>query len=60
MADMSQLLRQAQLMQVQLQVEDLIAVAFNAAALKVADGTRSTMASVTAGRTLPPGLKLPV
>ncbi len=40
-------------------VEDLIAAAFTAAANKVAEGSRASMANMTAGLNLPPGLKLP-
>lgn len=40
-------------------VEDLIAAAFNSAAAKVAENSRSALSGMTAGLNLPPGFKLP-
>lgn len=40
-------------------VEDLIAAACNAAAKKVEETSRSSLAGMTAGLNLPPGFKLP-
>jgi DNA-binding YbaB/EbfC family protein len=40
-------------------VEDLVAAAFNAAAGKVAEASRSSLAGMTAGMNLPPGFKFP-
>lgn len=40
-------------------LEDLVAAAINDAVHKIADKTRESMAGLTAGMGLPPGLKLP-
>jgi DNA-binding YbaB/EbfC family protein len=40
-------------------LEDLVAAAFNAAVQKVADKMQESMANLTAGMGLPPGMKLP-
>jgi DNA-binding YbaB/EbfC family protein len=40
-------------------VEDLVAAAFNAAAGKVAENSRNSLAGMTAGLNLPPGFKFP-
>jgi DNA-binding YbaB/EbfC family protein len=40
-------------------VEDLVAAAFNAAAAKVAETSRNSLAGMTAGMNLPPGFKFP-
>ncbi len=40
-------------------LEDLVAAAINDAVHRIADKTKETMAGMTAGLGLPPGLKLP-
>ena len=40
-------------------LEDLVAAAFNAAAARVADKNKDSMAGMAAGLNLPPGFKLP-
>ena len=40
-------------------VEDLVAAAFNAAAARVAENSRNSLADMTAGMNLPPGFKFP-
>ena len=40
-------------------LEDLVAAAFNDAVHRVAEKTQESMASLTAGMPLPPGMKLP-
>jgi DNA-binding YbaB/EbfC family protein len=40
-------------------LEDLLAAAVNAAVQRVADKTQESMAGLTAGLPLPPGMKLP-
>lgn len=40
-------------------LEDLLAAAFNSATQRIAEKTKESMAELTAGLPLPPGMKLP-